>query len=274
MRRSKKDAVGVFSRAASTYESVGPRHFSYFAHRLVEFCDVRPGDCVLDVATGAGDALLAEAEKAGATGRLVGIDLAKPMLEAAAAAIRDRHLSNIEIRSMDAEELDFTAESFDVVLCSFGFSSFPHQHQALSGFWRVLRPGGRLGLLDSFGWYFQDDARWRWLEEVLRSFGVLIEEDQDDAMALAATVERAHFTGVDATEDAYELAFVDEEECWRWMWSHGTRRILEAVPAARLGELRQRVRPGLLSCRDKSGVMRWTMGAQLVRAQKGFLPCR
>ena len=61
MSSPKEAVVGVFSRAAPTYNSVGPRHFTYFARRLVEYADVRPGDRVLDVATGTGEVLLAAA---------------------------------------------------------------------------------------------------------------------------------------------------------------------------------------------------------------------
>jgi len=49
---SSTDMIDVFSRAAGTYDSVGPRHFRYFARELVEFAGVRPGSRVLDVATG------------------------------------------------------------------------------------------------------------------------------------------------------------------------------------------------------------------------------
>src|SRR5688572_8929215 len=72
---SKEVAVGVFSRAAPTYNSVGPRHFTHFARRLVDYVNVQPGDHVLDVATGTGEVLLAAAERCGDTGRLLGIDL-------------------------------------------------------------------------------------------------------------------------------------------------------------------------------------------------------
>ena len=270
MSPSEEGEFGVFSRAAPTYNAVGPRHFTYYAQRLVEFVGVRGGDRVLDVATGTGEVLLAAAEHMGETGQIVGIDLAEPMLEQAAATVRNRQVENAELRVMDAEKLDFPAESFDLVLCSFGLSSLPQKGLAVAGFRRVLRPGGRLGLVDAFGWYFQHDPRWQWQEDVFRSFGALRENDQEDnkGATLAAIVERAEFTGVELIEDSYDLIFHDEEEWWRWAWSHGTRRLFEAVPPSKLGELRRQLGSGLPTCREGDGLIHGTMRATLVRAQR------
>jgi ubiquinone/menaquinone biosynthesis C-methylase UbiE len=175
MTSAKQEIVGVFSRAAPSYDVVGPRQFSYFAGRLVEFVDPESGSELLDVATGTGATLLAVAERLADSGRLVGVDLSPEMLERAAVRVRERSLVNVSLHLMDAEALEFADESFDCVLSSFGLSSLPDQPGALQEFRRVLRPSGRIGLLDAFGWYFQHDRRWAWQEEVLRSFGVLRE---------------------------------------------------------------------------------------------------
>jgi ubiquinone/menaquinone biosynthesis C-methylase UbiE len=270
MSSPKEAVVGVFSRAAPTYNSVGPRHFTYFARRLVEYVDVRPGDRVLDVATGTGEVLLAAAERSGENGQVVGIDLTEAMLERAAATIRDRHLSNAELRQMDAEQLDLPDESFDVALSAFALSSFPNRNRALKECRRVLRPGGRLGLLDAFGWYFQHDSRWRWQEDVLRSFGALDDGNPAGGQPtdLPTALTSVGFTAVHSTEDAFDLVFRDEEEWWHWSWSHGTRRLLEAVPPTRLDKLKQTLFRGLHGCREDDGMIHGTMRATLVLAHK------
>jgi ubiquinone/menaquinone biosynthesis C-methylase UbiE len=173
MDESKEQVVGLFSRAAPTYDSVGPRHFSYFASRLVEFADVHPGSDVLDVATGTGVVLVAVSQRLGGSGSVVGIDLAEAMLKRAAAEIELRSVPSVELRVMDAEALQFPDSSFDFVLCSFAFLALPHKERALEEFRRVLKPGGRVGLLDAFGWFFQHDSRWLWQERLLRAYGVL-----------------------------------------------------------------------------------------------------
>lgn len=180
---AKLEIVGVFSRAALSYDMVGPRQFTYFADRLVEFVAPQAGSDVLDVATGTGAILLALSERIGEHGRLVGVDLSPDMLERAAARVRDRSLANVALHLMDAEALELDDESFDYVLSSFGLSSLPDRPGALQEFRRVLRPGGRIGLLDAFGWYFQHDRRWAWQEEVLRSFGAVRGDHHPDAEA-------------------------------------------------------------------------------------------
>src|SRR5919199_2573840 len=121
---SVEGVLGVFSRAAPTYDTVGPRHFEHFARRVVEFAGVWPDDRVLDVATGTGTVLAAAAERLGGTGHMVGVDLTAAMLERAAATVRDRALRNVDLKLGDAERLDLASESFNVVLCAFGLSSF------------------------------------------------------------------------------------------------------------------------------------------------------
>src|SRR5438105_13146537 len=169
---SNRRVVDVFSRAAATYDTVGPRHFEYFARRIVEFVGVEPGDSVLDVATGTGAVLLAAADRLGRNGHVLGVDLTAAMLDRAAAMVRDHALINVDLMAGDAERLDLPTGSFDVVLCAFGLSSFANRLRALMEFRRLLRNSGRVGIVDTFGWYFQHDARWRRHVEVLHTFGV------------------------------------------------------------------------------------------------------
>ena len=117
--RSRADLVRLFSRAASTYDTVGPRFFTYFARRLVARVRPGPGAEVLDVATGTGAVLLEAAEHVGREGRVVGIDVTPAMLERAADEADRRALHRVELRLLDAERLDFEDGSFDYVFCAF-----------------------------------------------------------------------------------------------------------------------------------------------------------
>ena len=267
MGRSVEGAVGVFSRAAPTYGTVGSRHFEHFARRIVEFAGVRPDDRVLDVATGTGTVLAAAADQLGGTGYMVGVDLTAAMLERAAATVRDRALSNVDLKLGDVERLDLATASFDVVLCAFGLSSFANKGRALQELRRVLRPGGRLGIVDTFGWYFQHDGRWRRHVEVLRAFGAEVSNDAPDSQdELVSLVVRAGFVDIDAITDSCELVFQDEDEWWRWSCSHGTRRLLESVSPSRLSKLRRQLYATLAECREQDGRIHGTLRATLLRA--------
>jgi ubiquinone/menaquinone biosynthesis C-methylase UbiE len=272
-RPSQRTTIGIFSRAAASYNTVGPRHFTAFARRLVEATGVRPGDRVLDVGTGSGEALLAASERSGAQGWALGVDLTPAMLARAATTTGARHGGTVHLGAMDAEQLALAGGVFDVVLCAFALSSFTNADRALVDFARVLRPGGRVGLVHTTTWYFQHDPLWRWHEEALRDAGVFPPGDTaaalpDDRTALVAALRRAGFSGVRAVDAAVDLAFRDEAEWWRWSWSHGTRRLFESVPPDRLDDLRQRLFRGLRQTRGPDGHFHGTMRAAIVNGQK------
>jgi ubiquinone/menaquinone biosynthesis C-methylase UbiE len=89
------------------------------------------------------------------------------MITKTAAAIERQAIGNATVRRMDAEALDFTASSFDCVLCSFAVFFFPDLARALTEIGRVLRPDGTVGFAFSRG----IDSRWRWYEARLRELG-------------------------------------------------------------------------------------------------------
>ncbi|MFG1818516.1 class I SAM-dependent methyltransferase [Kribbella sp. NPDC049174] len=108
--------------------------------RLVRTVGVRPGEDVLDVACGTGNATIPAAQ-AGA--RVTGLDLTPVML----ARARER-AGGLEIEWVegDAEEMPFSDEQFDVVLSTFGCMFAPRHEVVADEIARVLRPGGRLGV--------------------------------------------------------------------------------------------------------------------------------
>ncbi len=112
--------------------------------RAMELCALRPGEDALDVATGTGDLAFLEETAVGPEGQVVGVDSCAAMLEVA----RRRQRGAIDFREGDATDLRFPDASFDVVTIGFGLRNVADRGQALREFRRVLRPGGRLMVLD------------------------------------------------------------------------------------------------------------------------------
>lgn len=111
--------------------------------RLVGACGIGPGDVVLDVAAGTGNASI-PAAKIGA--QVTASDLTPELLEAGRARAESEGLV-LDWVQADAEHLPFGDESFDVVISSIGAMFAPHHQDVADELVRVCRPGGKIGLL-------------------------------------------------------------------------------------------------------------------------------
>ncbi len=111
--------------------------------RLIRRVGVRPGEAVLDVACGTGNTAIPAAQ---AGGQVTGLDLTPELLDVARrrAAEAGAHVTWLE---GDAEDLPFDEASFDVVLSTFGCMFAPRHEVVVDELARVLRPGGRIGLV-------------------------------------------------------------------------------------------------------------------------------
>lgn len=104
---------------------------------------------ILDVACGTGDSTIAIAKAAGSGSRVTGVDISEGMMslvmrKAAHEGVHDR----IRLKMADAEDLPFEDGAFDRVTCQFGIRNFEHKELALKEFLRVLKPGGKVVILE------------------------------------------------------------------------------------------------------------------------------
>ena len=148
----KVDRVrGVFNAVASKYDVMNDL-MSLGLHRVwkaytVAVANVREGQRVLDVAAGTGDLARAFARQVGASGLVVHTDINEAMLRAGRDRLTDEGLL-LPTALCDAEGLPFADASFDVVSVAFGLRNMTHKERALAEMARVLKPGGRLLVLE------------------------------------------------------------------------------------------------------------------------------
>jgi demethylmenaquinone methyltransferase/2-methoxy-6-polyprenyl-1,4-benzoquinol methylase len=146
-----KRVEGVFSSVAQKYDVMNDL-MSMGLHRFwkaftIQVSGVRTGDRVLDIAGGTGDLAAAFAKRVGAEGSVWLTDINNAMLSRG----RDRLLDGglvAPVAQCDAEKLPFPSDYFDVVSVAFGLRNMTHKDVALAEMRRVLRPGGRLLVLE------------------------------------------------------------------------------------------------------------------------------
>ena len=205
---------GVFDSVASKYDvmndlmSVG-MHRGWKAYTVL-VADVKNGQKVLDIAGGTGDLAFAFAPKVGSTGQVVHTDINEAMLREGRNRLLDAGV-NVPTLACDAEQLPFADGYFDVITVAFGLRNMTHKDEALQEMRRVLKPGGKLLVLEFsrvakplekiYDWYSfkvlpklgkfvaNDDASYQYLAESIR-----MHPDQD---ALKAMMLKGGFGHVD-----------------------------------------------------------------------------
>jgi len=205
---------GVFDSVAQKYDLMndllsGGLHRVWKAY-TVAVANLRPGDRVLDIAGGTGDLARAFAPLVGERGLVMHTDINEAMLRVGRDRLLDEGLA-LPTVVCDAERLPYRDGSFDLVSVAFGLRNMTHKERALAEMGRVLRPGGRLLVLEfskvaeplrkpydfySFRlmpllgkWVAGDEASYRYLAESIRM--------HPDQATLKAMMKDAGFGHVD-----------------------------------------------------------------------------
>ena len=194
------EEVAKAGRVRGVFDSVAPKYdlmndvMSLGLHRVwkayaVAVANLRAGDKVLDIAGGTGDLARAFARKVGSGGLVVHSDINEAMLRQGRDRLLDEGLV-LPTLICDAESLPFPSDRFDLVSVAFGLRNMTRKDKALAEMNRVLRPGGRLLVLEfskvakplekAYDWYSfnvlprlgqwiaRDGASYRYLAESIR----------------------------------------------------------------------------------------------------------
>lgn len=187
-----KKVASVFSSVASRYDVMNDL-MSLGLHRLwkhfaVQLAGVRTGDRVLDVAGGTADLSLAFARQVGRQGQVWLTDINHAMLSRG----RDRVIDQghpLPVAQCDAEKLPFPSAYFDCVTVAFGLRNMTHKDIALAEMSRVLKPGGRLLVLEfSKVWQPLAPAYDFYSFKILPWLGQRVAQDADSYRYLAESI--------------------------------------------------------------------------------------
>ena len=251
----KKYISGVYSRAASDFGVDEPISAiaDFFGKRLVELIGIPENSNVLDIAAGRGASLFPTINKVGQQGSVIGIDLADNMVKETMNDIVKRGYSNAKMIKMDAENLEFGDNIFDIILCCLSIFFFPHYEIALNEAFRVLKPYGRIGISTfsrgsqaSMGWQNALNAKYLGMEHIKK-------EEFSNLLKMVKSFQRPEFTRAkgmqkiltqtgfkDVHSEIVEKEFIytNAEEWWQLLWATGTRIFLEKISSDNLVKLK------------------------------------
>ena len=153
--RTQKVAMvrDVFQSVAAKYDVMNDL-MSFGIHRLwkrytIDCSGVRAGHKVLDLAGGTGDLAAKFSRIVGENGQVILADINDAMLKVGRDKLRDNGIvGNVEYVQANAEELPFPDNSFDIITIAFGLRNVTDKDKALASMYRVLKPGGRLLVLE------------------------------------------------------------------------------------------------------------------------------
>lgn len=226
--------AGVFDRAAPTYDRIGESYHAYFAERMLDKPDLPRDAHLLDIACGRGAVLIAAAARG--IGPLTGIDVSPAMIELAGTDLRAAGITDVDLRVMDAEHLEFPDARFDVLTAAFALFFLPDPARAAAEFQRVLRPGG---LVAASTWA-NEDARWSFEDDLLPTTDAprlqALRQPFDRADDVTGLFGAAGFTDLQVHQEQTEIHFASKEQWWDWHWSFSVRGLLEQLsPEALIG---------------------------------------
>jgi demethylmenaquinone methyltransferase/2-methoxy-6-polyprenyl-1,4-benzoquinol methylase len=183
---------GVFDSVASKYDIMNDLmsmglHRAWKAYTIAA-SGVREGHKVLDIAGGTGDLSLAFAKRVGERGMVVHTDINEAMLGTG----RDRLVNAgvmLPTTLCDAEKLPFPSETFDIVTVAFGLRNMTHKDAALKEMCRVLKPGGRLLVLEFSKVAKPLEKAYDWYSfKLLPKIGKVVANDEDSYRYLAESI--------------------------------------------------------------------------------------
>ena len=153
----KHEGEGKKEFVQKMFDDISPRydflnHFLsmgidiYWRRKFIQHLNIKNGHTILDVACGTGDIgfnILKQYKI-----ELINIDISKKMLDIAEKKAKDKRLKNIKYFQGDAEKLPLENDSVNCLTIAYGFRNIAHYDKAMAEFYRVLKPGGILGILE------------------------------------------------------------------------------------------------------------------------------
>ncbi len=273
-QQHKQRVIGVFDTIASGYDHAALRFFVFAADRVVKTLRPRPGQKILDIATGAGAVAIACAQAVKSDGRVMAIDLSQAMVDKALENARRMGLTNIDQFHMDADALEFRRNYFDHSVCSFGLFFLPDMSKALNEWVRVTKAGGKVlftsfsaATFDPMANLFVEQLEARGVEMNNPPFASRRLSDPDVCLELMRSAGLGS-ASIEVAQVGYHLQSVDE--WWAVVWNSGMRGLVQRLDEKTQVEFKNQHLASIQTLFDENGL--W-MNVEVLISQ-GIIPGR
>jgi ubiquinone/menaquinone biosynthesis C-methylase UbiE len=236
-------SAATYAAAADHFDDPVLFFWDRVGSQTVAGIGLREGDRVLDACCGTGASALPAGHLVGATGHVLGVDVAEPALALARTKAHAQGLTNVEFQMMDVEHIDLPPESFDAVVCVFGVFFLPDMAAAVAELWRLVRPDGVLAI-----------TVWgpQWCEPATSAFWAAVDAERPDLVRAfhpwtrvtdPASLAQLYEDGgaatpiVNAVPGTYPLAKV--EDWWTIVLGTGYRATVEQLDPTAAQRIRQ-----------------------------------
>ena len=244
---SKEEAIAkietIFNAASDRFDDPALSFWSRFGQQTIDRLSLSSWDRILDVCCGTGASAIPAAISVGATGQVLGIDIAESLLELARNKSQQQGLENIEFRYGDFENLGLPSESFDAIVCVFGIFFVPDMIAAVRELWRMVRPGGKLAIT-SWGEKVFEPANqifWNAIEaerpDLVKKFTPW--DRISDRDSLKALLEAGGATQIEVFAEAVNHELTSPEDWWTMILGGGLRGTIDQLNSAARERVRQ-----------------------------------
>jgi len=244
-----------FNIVASGYDNPAQRYFPMSADRMAEYLKPKPGNRVLDIATGTGMVASAMAQAILPDGRVQGIDLSSAMLDKAYENFTKLGLTNIDLHEMDAEKLDFKSNYFDCASCGFGIFFLPDMHASLKEWLRVLKPNGRL-MFTTFAENAFGELITTFVKQ-LTEFEVNVDINAERLTKLETCesyLQQAGYTDIQIHSEQLGYHLADENDWWEIIMNSGLRGFVNQLNAMQFAQFRAKHLEAITKLKTDKGI--------------------
>ncbi len=229
-----KKSINTWDKVAINFGKIGPKYWDVFGSRLVELSSINIGGKVLDIGMGRGASLFPALDKVGKDGYVIGIDSSEIMVKETYKDILHRNIFNAKVKNMNAQYLNFEENSFDNVICGFGFGYLLLSENKLGGILRILKSGGEVGFSI---WGVQEDQKW--LTDIINEYLPPVEKDKnisttdiprfDTVDGVMKILNNSGLSNIKVHQENSIVIYKDKDEWWQEMCTNAVRGIFEQI---------------------------------------------